>query len=155
MTNHINCFWSGSSSTNGITQTSPADPGKSSTSYIRARAKNEVVGLHIPVDVQHGQNTLLSSKATLSCHCWVEKIAAATSTAKFQYGASCANISSSRHEPQPKSAMKKQAGQTSIDTHPARAPEGKTRKTECRSSHSLYSLSLRREPPPLQAEREL
>jgi len=65
-------------------------------------------------------------------------------------------FSSSRPEPRPRSTTKKSfeinAGQTSIDTHPVRAPEGKTSKNRVQIiAHSLYS---RERPPPLQAERE-
>lgn len=59
---------------------------------------------------------------------------------------------------EPESATKKQkAGQTSIDAHPARAPEGKSsRKPGYRSSPLSIQPQPRRtkRPPPLQAERE-
>jgi hypothetical protein len=57
----------------------------------------------------------------------------------------------SRAAAQESNEKSKKAGQTSIDTHPARAPKGKTSRQG--SDHRTPSIQSPRGPPPLQAER--
>ncbi|KAL0474503.1 hypothetical protein QR685DRAFT_510012 [Neurospora intermedia] len=56
----------------------------------------------------------------------------------------------------PEVAMKKnlmEARQTSIDTHPAKAPEGRPLEIGVQIIATLYTVAVKR-PPPLQEERE-
>ncbi|KAL7962372.1 hypothetical protein V8C34DRAFT_270122, partial [Trichoderma compactum] len=64
-----------------------------------------------------------------------------------------------RHQGKPQAAMKrrKRACQTSIDTHPASAPEGRPpagSRSSREKNNSLYSRSTRRLPPSLRTGRE-